>query len=399
MIIKPARLRSVVTTLLLLSGLFSHAADLTLGSRIQVPTNNANFDLSVFPGQAAYNDRGIGGSGPGNPSFRNPLGDGTVLDYNFIGNAGTGSPLTTYASGGAGRIPTPVAPSANMHGNGEDWANVWTTNDPGDGIVFSGRKNHNPTGVAGAANTFARCAELDGTIDISGLASGVVYIPHGSFVNDWTLTLTMTGAGQPDLVASETQGGNGPSTNFGISADGEYLALVRPAGTIASEFGPGGSPFPNQSDDVSYGLDPGGLNLPFLEQTQPTGWGGLSSGDFNMDPRVTRDTAPAEGHPGSIAGGFCSLRDWIEKAPVPCKRPGEVGNRCGKRIAKRQSAGKLADVNVRFSRDWFRHCRAFFRSQGRRARQRHGHLQREPPGIEYRVGPGRDLGGAPPGTS
>ena len=45
-------------------------------------------------------------------------------------------------------------------------------------------------------------------------------------------------------------------TNFKLSGGGEYLALVRPSGTIASEFGPGGSDYPSQEDDISYGLHP-----------------------------------------------------------------------------------------------------------------------------------------------
>lgn len=193
---------------------FAGAAGIVLTSRTQVSTNNANFDLSVFDGNAKYNDRGIGGSEPGAPTFQTPLGDGTVIAYNFVGNEGTGSALTTYASGGT-RIPTPVAPTANVHGSGEDWANVWTSNDPGADLSFSGSvKNHNP-GVAGAANTFARAAEVDGTIDITGLTLGEIYIPHGTFINDWTLTLTMSGPGQDDIVALDTQGGNGPGTNFG----------------------------------------------------------------------------------------------------------------------------------------------------------------------------------------
>ncbi|RIK74873.1 MAG: hypothetical protein DCC68_22275 [Planctomycetota bacterium] len=43
-------------------------------------------------------------------------------------------------------------------------------------------------------------------------------------------------------------------TNFAINADGEYLALVRPNGTPAWEFEPGGQPFTPQFEDVSYGL-------------------------------------------------------------------------------------------------------------------------------------------------
>lgn len=44
--------------------------------------------------------------------------------------------------------------------------------------------------------------------------------------------------------------------NFGLSANGEYLALVRPDGvTIASEFAPA---FPDQVSNISYGV---GQNL------------------------------------------------------------------------------------------------------------------------------------------
>jgi hypothetical protein len=39
-------------------------------------------------------------------------------------------------------------------------------------------------------------------------------------------------------------------TNFALGAGGEYLGLIRPDGSVASEFAPG---FPAQSDNVSYG--------------------------------------------------------------------------------------------------------------------------------------------------
>ena len=44
-------------------------------------------------------------------------------------------------------------------------------------------------------------------------------------------------------------------TDFALSADGEYLALIKPDGTTASEFAP---QFPPQDDDISYGLAPNG---------------------------------------------------------------------------------------------------------------------------------------------
>ncbi|MBU4459526.1 MAG: CotH kinase family protein, partial [Verrucomicrobia bacterium] len=44
-------------------------------------------------------------------------------------------------------------------------------------------------------------------------------------------------------------------TNFELSKDGEYLALVTPSGTVAHAFSPA---YPPQVDDVSYGILPGG---------------------------------------------------------------------------------------------------------------------------------------------
>ncbi|MDB4466552.1 hypothetical protein N9077_02480, partial [bacterium] len=74
----------LVLTLVLVIPHLSNAATLTEGATVQVSSNNANFDISVFPGAAGYNDRGIGGSEPGSPTFTNSFGDGTVVDYNFV---------------------------------------------------------------------------------------------------------------------------------------------------------------------------------------------------------------------------------------------------------------------------------------------------------------------------
>ena len=40
-------------------------------------------------------------------------------------------------------------------------------------------------------------------------------------------------------------------TNFNIDGDGEFLALVRPDGSIATQFAPA---FPPQREDISYGI-------------------------------------------------------------------------------------------------------------------------------------------------
>ena len=121
--------------------------------------------------------------------------------------------MVSYADGGAGRIPLPTVPSANINGAGENWSNVWTTTDPAG---FTTTKDFTNGAVP---NTFARSADVTGTIDISGLESGTVYIPHGTYINQWNLTLTMSGPGQPVRVARDAQTSNGAGTNFGWITD------------------------------------------------------------------------------------------------------------------------------------------------------------------------------------
>lgn len=62
------------------------------------------------------------------------------------------------------------------------------------------------------------------------------------------LVVFASGGGTPDA------GGN-LHASFALAAGGEYVALVAPDGaTVASEFGPGGTNYPRQFEDVSYGL-------------------------------------------------------------------------------------------------------------------------------------------------
>jgi hypothetical protein len=192
-----------------LSAGLTNAQTLEPDGRVLVSTNNQNFDISVFDGRAMYNDLGNGVI-----TLTNMLGDGTVLDYKFVGNDAGGTALTVYADGAGEFISDPFAPSENISGGGQDWANVWVTSDPGPDFVLN-PKDHSPTGTPGADRTFASAAEVDGTVDITALTEGTVYFPHGTFINNWTITVTMSGPGLPDIVASETQGGNGPGTNYG----------------------------------------------------------------------------------------------------------------------------------------------------------------------------------------
>ena len=63
------------------------------------------------------------------------------------------------------------------------------------------------------------------------------------------LVMIANGSGEPDANGS-------PTTNFKLSSEGDFLALVRPDGTIGSEFDQGRSNYPGQTTDISYGIHP-----------------------------------------------------------------------------------------------------------------------------------------------
>ena len=282
---------------------------------------------------------------------------------------------------------------------------------------------HNPTGTSQDLGGW-RLTDDAGDLN-AWIFPAAASIPPNSF-------LVVFASGDDHLDAN----GN-LHTSFRLSKGGEYLALVRPDGTIASEFDPGGSSYPSQSDDISYGhhpdtdeivffdtptpgsendqngiarvsplevsptrglyqsaqqitlststpdatiyytvdgtpplttagapsanasiyngpislnqttvvrsaataaglsasdseahtyllldidnatpsgTDANGLNTPFLQQTQPSGYGNLSSGDYNMDPDITRSTAPSAGHGGLTVAQ--AMLQGIREAPT-----------------------------------------------------------------------------------
>jgi len=156
----------------------------------QVSNDHSVFDVSVYPGQAGYDDGTDTGA----------FGDGTVLDYRFFNNSGTTFNEAGYANGGAGLVSEATATNSDgTNGGALDWADVWTTNDPSaDPANFT-------------ADTFARSQGVTGTVDISGLEEGSLDFIFGSFANPNTISLTMTGEGVPDIVEEHTE--DPPNTN------------------------------------------------------------------------------------------------------------------------------------------------------------------------------------------
>src|SRR5688500_13823994 len=74
-------------------------------------------------------------------------------------------------------------------------------------------------------------------------------------LSKWTLPSVDLGAGQYLVIFASGKNravaGAELHTNFALAADGEFLALVRPDSSIASQLSPA---FPPQYEDVSYGI-------------------------------------------------------------------------------------------------------------------------------------------------
>lgn len=189
------------------------ATELTHDTTVTV-YQGTNFNLSVYPGKAMYSafDGNLTGT----------FGDGTVLDYRFFN--GTKDVMTSYADGGAGIIAPVPSPSADNCNGQNQWASIWTTSDPN--ADFGAPANY-------ISGTMALAQNFTGTIDISGLRSGTVYFIYGTYEDYNVVSLTMSGAGQPDLTAEHWEnpplanGNMGWISSFDFSNDsGDYDTIT-----------------------------------------------------------------------------------------------------------------------------------------------------------------------------
>jgi hypothetical protein len=106
-----------------------------------------------------------------------------------------------------------------------------------------------------------------------------------SALGKWQFPATNLAAGKFLIIFASDKNrsvaGQPLHTNFRLSADGEYLALVRPDGvTVESAFAPG---FPKQRQDVSYGLVTGTGTNGFLLPATPGNTNGSTSVQFVED--------------------------------------------------------------------------------------------------------------------
>ena len=150
-----------------------------------------NFDVSVVDGQAGY----IGALNS------DTFGDGTILDYRFFNSTDNTFNANGYANGGDGIVGT--ASATNTSSNNLNWADTWTTG------------NINTDSANFSSQTMARSQGILGSINISQLEYGSLDFITGTYINSWTISLTMSGIGQSDMLASFTNGNSsGINTAF-----------------------------------------------------------------------------------------------------------------------------------------------------------------------------------------
>lgn len=166
-----------------------------------------NPGISVTPGSEGYST-GTDGLGTGglDGSFNAP-----ILDYAFYK---TGSGSLVESLGGAAPL---IGPAVNSGGTSSDVTtlDIWATTTPNATLS-------NPD-----QNTWARPQDVTGTVDISTLSSGSLYMFFGTRIvpDNYDITFTLSGVGQPDVSLSELgilntdQGGISNNTWFVYRAD------------------------------------------------------------------------------------------------------------------------------------------------------------------------------------
>lgn len=167
---------------------FMNAATLTSNSNVLIGSNS-DHEISVYSGKAAYDGLSSG-----------VFGDNTILDYIFFNNdtISTGG----YADGGKGFL-SEITLDSGQNTYNLDRLDLWTVTDPGS--VTVGIPDFSTTAdYGGATLTGSGRVGATGNIDISQLQSGNVYVLCGHYENPFTVTVTMTGPGQPDIVVSST---------------------------------------------------------------------------------------------------------------------------------------------------------------------------------------------------
>jgi len=142
--------------------------------------------------EVSVNSTNAGFSGSVDKSVEESF-SGVVDSYSFFNQASAGV-IGSYASSGT-RIatPTPLTGTGGSNSN----LKLWTATDP-DSVA--GAPIDYATTPDFASNTMVHTYAASGTINISGLSTGTIYMFYGAYRNTPQFDFTLSGPGQTDFT-------------------------------------------------------------------------------------------------------------------------------------------------------------------------------------------------------
>ena len=151
---------------------------------------SANFDFQV-----SVNSTNAGFSGSVDKTVEESFG-GAIDSYKFFNQASAGV-IGSYASSGT-RISTPTPLTGT--GGSNSSLKLWTTTDP-DSTPGTGTPAVDyATTPNFASNTMVQTYAASGSVDLTGLTTGTIYMFYGAYRNTPSFDFTMTGTGQTDVT-------------------------------------------------------------------------------------------------------------------------------------------------------------------------------------------------------
>lgn len=170
----------------------SHAATIASGGTDHlVGGGNADDDylISVNTNNAGYANTYSGGTsltGTINKSFNNP-----IVGYRFVNTSSGPAINSVLESGGIVSLMTTTDTSFDSFGQND--GAFYTTTDPGSNLL-------SPTGSANSTAPGIRdLSDFSGSVDISGITEGSIYMFYGQWGNVATLNATMSGTALTDI--------------------------------------------------------------------------------------------------------------------------------------------------------------------------------------------------------
>jgi len=148
------------------------------------------------------------------PDANGSIGSGTLLQYRYYGNSG--STWVERGSAGSGFLSA-ATPGTVGNRNATETVNVWDQTDPG--ATFSTTPDF--TASSGVASV-GIAGSVTGTVNISNLTGGSLFLLYGVEAGNYTQTFTMTGPGQVDQTTTFSPGFFGRGTNVWWLGDIEF---------------------------------------------------------------------------------------------------------------------------------------------------------------------------------